>query len=583
MRCWTRTVALLTAAAALWLGAPTSVHAFCGFYVGSAESELVNEATMVVLLRDGTKTVLSMQNDYQGPPEDFALVVPVPVVLQESDVRVLPRRVFQTVERLAAPRLVEYWERDPCEPQHPGGIGLGNLGTIGRGAGGGGYGRGMGGLVTVEAQFEVGEYDIVILSARDSGALDAWLRQNGYRIPEGAGDVLRPYVESEMKFFVAKVNVERVTFEGGRAVLSPLRVHYDSEEFSLPVRLGLLNSRGAQDLVVHVLARSQRYEVANYENVTIPTNLDVTDATRARFGEFYAALFDTVVAQHPRSVVTEYSWQATNCDPCPGPVLSTRDILTLGGDLLVPGGTAQVSSSQATTPAVARVRSAAPQVMGSLSSEVVRRVVRRHRNELRFCYDQARARSPDVQGRVTFRAIIDGAGRVSAASVLSDELGDEGATTCMTDAWKRWRFPAPDGGGVVAVTYPFVFSTQQRGGGRLGFGRATGGGFMDMVLTRLHYRYGRDDLGEDLVFRPAPPIVGGREHRRGGARSRRAPRRPGRTTSRRATRSGTSGRGRSSATTRSAVAGEVPRRGRPARAARPPRRTRPGRRAGRRR
>ncbi|MEM9189504.1 MAG: DUF2330 domain-containing protein [Myxococcota bacterium] len=74
-----------------WLGlgatlalAPATANAFCGFYVGGAEASLYNEATMVVLMWEGTKTVLSMQNDYQGPPEDFAMVVPMPVVLKES-------------------------------------------------------------------------------------------------------------------------------------------------------------------------------------------------------------------------------------------------------------------------------------------------------------------------------------------------------------------------------------------------------------------------------------------------------------------------------------------------------------------
>src|SRR5688572_27787198 len=104
---------------ALLLVIPSWAHAFCGFYVAGAGADLYNHATVVVLMRDGTRTVLSMQNDYQGPPEDFAMVVPVPTVLAQSDVHVLPREIFQRVDRLAAPRLVEYWESDPCNPRPP--------------------------------------------------------------------------------------------------------------------------------------------------------------------------------------------------------------------------------------------------------------------------------------------------------------------------------------------------------------------------------------------------------------------------------------------------------------------------------
>ena len=86
-----------------------------------------------------------------------------------------------------------------------------------------------------------------------------------------------------MKFFVAKVDPKKVTFENGMAVLSPLRFHYDSEKFALPIRLGLVNAKGTQDLIVNILAPNQRYEVANYPNVTIPTNIDVKPSVKDEF------------------------------------------------------------------------------------------------------------------------------------------------------------------------------------------------------------------------------------------------------------------------------------------------------------
>jgi hypothetical protein len=357
-------------------------QAFCGFYVSGADSSLTNDATLVVLMRDGTRTVLSMQNSYAGPPQDFALVVPVPVVLRAANVKVLPREIFAKVDRLTAPRLVEYWENDPCRPREAYGykMEMAMSGPADEGASAAKH------RVKIEAQFSVGEYDVVVLSAQDSVGLDAWLHENRYKIPAGAEPYLRPYVQMGMKFFVAKVNVAKVKFERvgdgpPHAVLSPLRFHYDADDFFLPVRLGLINSGGKQDLVAVVLARGQRYEVANYDNVSIPTNLDVADDTRRQFGAFYAALFDRVVDKHPGAVVTEYSWDASSCDPCPIPALDEQELATLGADVL-----------------------------------------------------------PD----------------------------------------KREGDPP--------ASYPG-----------------------DFVVTRLHTRYGKDTLGDDLHFRPAPPIAGGRE------------------------------------------------------------------------
>jgi hypothetical protein len=197
-----------------------------------------------------------------------------------------------------------------------------------------GAARGEGLRVKVEAEFTVGEYEVVILAAEDALGLDTWLRQQNYKIPECAEPLLRPYVAQGMKFFVAKVNASKVRFENGQAMLSPLRFHYDADTFTLPIRLGLMNSAGTQDLIVHVFARSQRYEVANHPNVTIPTNLDVAEAAKDEFPAFYAALFDRTVEKSPGAVVTEYAWDAQTCDPCPGPTLTPGELLTLGADVL---------------------------------------------------------------------------------------------------------------------------------------------------------------------------------------------------------------------------------------------------------
>ncbi|MEO7330732.1 MAG: DUF2330 domain-containing protein [Minicystis sp.] len=322
--------------ALLLTGAALPARAFCGFYVSGADAKLSNDATMVVMMREGTRTVLSMQNSYKGPPEQFAMVIPVPVVLQKENVKTLPPDIFARVDTLASPRLVEYWEQDPCpEPELFADNKEGGTGTRAKGEEGSmGSPRNTRPKVVVEAQFAVGEYEIVILSASEAGALDGWLRENGYKIPAGAEAVLRPYVQAGSKFFVAKVDVEKVVFDGESARLSPLRFHYDTDTFTLPIRLGLLNSNGTQDLLVHILAQRQRYEAANYENVVIPTNLEVSAAVRSRFGPFYAALFDRTLEKHPRAVVTEYAWGSGSCDPCPGPVLSDNDLRLLGGDVM---------------------------------------------------------------------------------------------------------------------------------------------------------------------------------------------------------------------------------------------------------
>lgn len=203
----------------------SSARAFCGFYVSGATAPK-NRGSLVILMRDGTRTVVSMQNDYQGPAEAFAMVVPVPEVLSEDQVRTLPREVFERVDTMAAPRLVEYWEQDPCyaDAYEASGRSLAVTETIEQllqpaDRDDEDYG------VTVEAQFAVGEYDIEILGASDSDGLERWLRDHDYRVPSGAAAVLAPYIQQGMRFFVARVDPARAEFADGQAILSPLRFH----------------------------------------------------------------------------------------------------------------------------------------------------------------------------------------------------------------------------------------------------------------------------------------------------------------------------------------------------------------------
>ncbi len=332
-----RHLALASLTIALAAAPLASTHAFCGFYVSDANQSLVNKATRVAMMRDGTRTVLSMSNDYDGPAQDFAMVVPVPVVLQRENVHTLPQEVFTHLESLTAPRLVEYWEQDPCyhPPPRPSFARRRSMTAAAEGAAPpSSADRDLG--VRIEARFAVGEYDVLVLSATQSTGLETWLHQNHYNVPQGAAEYLAPYVREQWKFFVAKVDIERAQRRpGGGVRLSPLRFHYDAQDFRLPVRLGLMNSNGAQDLIVYILHPRSRFEVANYANVFVPTNLDVSNDARRNFGELYARLFDYTLDQAGgRAVVTEYSWSTSSCDPCPTPPIDQSELQVLGADVL---------------------------------------------------------------------------------------------------------------------------------------------------------------------------------------------------------------------------------------------------------
>jgi hypothetical protein len=271
-----------------------------------------------------------MANDFKGDPKEFAVVIPVPTVLQKGQIHVGDKAVLDHLDAYSAPRLVEYFDENPCSERRydmqrrapaMAGAAAESVATRDRA-------RSLG--VTIEAQYTVGEYDILILSAQQSSGLETWLRENGYRIPAGATDVLNSYIRQNLKFFVAKVNLkEQVKL--GYSMLRPLQVAYESPKFMLPIRLGTVNADGPQELFVYALTRRGRVETTNYRTVKLPSNMDIPVYVKDRFADFYKAMFlQQVKKENMSTVFTEYAWDMGWCDPCASDPLSADELKQLG-------------------------------------------------------------------------------------------------------------------------------------------------------------------------------------------------------------------------------------------------------------
>ena len=315
-------VSALTALAS----APT-VLAFCGFYVAKADTKLFNQASQVVLARHEDKTVLTMANDFKGDPKEFAIVVPVPTLLEKGQIHVGERAVIEHLDAYTAPRLVEYFDENPCRPRM---LMAPRASAPMRSTARDEEARAKSLGVTIEARYTVGEYDILILSARESSGLETWLRDNGYRIPTGATAILGSYIKQNMKFFVAKVNLQEQS-KLGFTYLRPLQVAYESPKFMLPIRLGTVNAAGPQELFVYALTPRGRVETTNYRTVRLPSDVEIPLFIRGEFPRFYRDMFaQQVKKEDMRVVFLEYAWDMNWCDPCAADPLTREELPQLG-------------------------------------------------------------------------------------------------------------------------------------------------------------------------------------------------------------------------------------------------------------
>jgi len=319
---------LSSALIAASFSAAPSASAFCGFYVAKADTDLFNQSSKVALVRDGDRTVITMANDYIGDPTEFAMVIPVPTVIKKEQVHVSEAALLDHLDAYTAPRLVEYFDDNPCmqyrlEMMSDAPAGNDAFKSMDRRRD-----RSLG--VTIEESFSVGEYDILILSAEQSDGLQTWLTENGYKLPDGAARTLGSYIKQDMKFFVAKVNLERKASAGGD-MLRPISVAFESPKFMLPIRLGTVNAKGTQDLFVYALTRNGKVETTNYRTHKIPSNKELPIFVKDEFGDFYRDMYrNSAEREGGHGVFMEYAWDMNWCDLCAADPLSNDQLRELG-------------------------------------------------------------------------------------------------------------------------------------------------------------------------------------------------------------------------------------------------------------
>ncbi len=290
----------------------------CPTIATGTTNQLSFDTAAVAIVREGTRTTFSVAINPTGENQPFALVLPVPEVLQESEIRTLDPGIFRTLDGYSAPRHVSdagCWAESDTDTDADS-----DSDTDGDGA-----------SVDVEAEYLVGEYLVTILSSDESTALGAWLDTNGYYLPDGAEPRLAEYIEAGSYFLAAKVAETAELTDG--SPLSPLQVSYDSDVFSIPLRLATLNSPGEQDMVIYALMDEDygRVGISNYPEFEVPEQCIWGDPNVDDFGAFYEETFTEAWAGMADAAWTvEFAGGPYDCNPCTATWPTLGDIAELG-------------------------------------------------------------------------------------------------------------------------------------------------------------------------------------------------------------------------------------------------------------
>ncbi len=99
-----------------------------------------------------------------------------------------------------------------------------------------------------------------------------------------------------------------------------------------------------------------------------------------------------------------------------------------------------------------------PIILGALDKSLIDAVIKRNMNQIRYCYQRELTKNPQLGGKITVKFVIAKDGTVSSATTKSSTMGSPAVESCINGRFMRFQFPEPKGGGIVIVSYPFIFS-----------------------------------------------------------------------------------------------------------------------------
>jgi len=305
----------------LVLVVPTGASAVCTCMLRRTEPASVTQqqgltsdpsyapAAGVFVVRDGTRTVLTMETVYDGPPEEVSMLIPVRTPIERDDVHTVPGHLFRNLDRRTAPKVRHVWPacRRRRRPVSMAARASSDVASP--------FAESAPTREQIEEEYdidivdewEVQEYDITLLGAEQSAGLFRYLRDQDLALPSGGQEVLQAYIQNDFRFVLAKADPERAHRLGDEMMLSPIQIEYQSDELQVPVRLGTLNSPGEQELLLYVLSTEGRFELANRPNVEAPTDLRLRADAAGSVAELYESLTDEVFRRTPGAAVTEFA------------------------------------------------------------------------------------------------------------------------------------------------------------------------------------------------------------------------------------------------------------------------------------
>ena len=297
----------------------------CPTVATGTPQQLTYDVARTAIVQQNGRTTFTVSINPTGEQQDFALVLPVPALLAEDDIKVLDGEVFARLEGYTGLLTMQDAGCISTDSASEGGD------DGGGDSGGGGAPEGD---VTVEAEYLVGDYEISILSATDSSGLFTWLEDNGYHLAEPTIPVLEDYIAEGMYFMAAKVSPEATSADG--SALPPLQVGYDSEAFSIPIRLAARNSPGEQNMLIYAITErsgtsSGQVGISNYSEMVIEDKCIWGDPATDDFMTFYEDRFNTAwEAADYAGWAVEWSGEQGSCSPCSGVQLTDEDLTALG-------------------------------------------------------------------------------------------------------------------------------------------------------------------------------------------------------------------------------------------------------------